>query len=187
MTRPAVFLDRDGTLNAPIVRDGKPFPPSRIEEFTLLEGVIDGCRALKAAGYYLIVATNQPDVERGTQTRETVEAMHRLLCQQAPIDRVEVCYATGDEVPPNPRRKPQPGMVLDAAEALGLDLTRSWMIGDRWRDIDCGTQAGLRTIFIDWGYAEPLRALPDFTVRTISEAVQIVLAQTARSLVAPNL
>jgi D-glycero-D-manno-heptose 1,7-bisphosphate phosphatase len=177
MARPAVFLDRDGTLNAPVVRNGKPYPPSTVAEFKLLDGVIEGCRALKAAGFVLVVATNQPDVGRGTQSQANVEAMHAELCQLVPIDRIEVSYAPGGENPPDLNRKPQPGMVLRAAEALDLDLSQSWMIGDRWRDIDCGHAAGLRTIFIDWGYDEKLRATPDFTVRSFTAAAGIILAQ----------
>ncbi len=176
MAHPAVFLDRDGTLNAPLIRDGKPYPPATADEFVLLDGVAEGCRALKSAGYVLVVATNQPDVGRGTQSRAAVEAMHARLLELAPIDRVEVCYAPGGENPPDPNRKPQPGMVLNAAREMDLDLSRSWMIGDRWRDIDCGAHAGLKTIFIDWGYDEKLRAQPDFTVRSFVEAVRIVLA-----------
>lgn len=176
MSRPAVFLDRDGTLNAPVVRDGKPYPPSTVKEFTLLEGVNDGCQALKRSGYVLVVATNQPDVGRGTQSKGAVEAMHAKLSQLIPLDRIEVSYAPGGENPPDFRRKPQPGMIIQAAQEMDLDLTRSWMVGDRWRDIDCGHNAGLRTIFIDWGYDEKLRARPDFTVRSFAEAVGIILA-----------
>lgn len=178
MLRPAVFLDRDGTLNAPVVRDGKPYPPVTVAEFVLLDGVIEGCRALKAAGYILVVATNQPDVGRGTQSRDVVEAMHAKLRQLLPIDHIEVSYAPGGENPPDPFRKPAPGMVLRAAETLALDLSRSWMVGDRWRDIDCGHAAKLRTVFINWGYDEKLRALPDFTVRSFGEAAGIILAQS---------
>ncbi|PTY05636.1 HAD family hydrolase [Opitutaceae bacterium EW11] len=178
MTRPAVFLDRDGTLNAPLVRDGKPYPPASADEFVLLEGVAEGCAALKRAGFVLVVATNQPDVGRGTQSRDAVEAMHRRLCELAPIDRVEVSYSPGGENPPDPCRKPQPGMILRAAREMDLDLSRSWMVGDRWRDIDCGANANLRTVFIDWGYDEALRTKPHFTVRSFREAVAIILAQS---------
>lgn len=177
--RRAVFLDRDGTLNAPLVRAGKPYPPGTVAEFQLLPGAADGCRRLHAAGYVLVVATNQPDVGRGTQTQAAVEAMHAHLQKLIPeIVRVESCYAPGQGVahPENRRRKPEPGMLQDAARALDLDLARSWMIGDRWRDIDCGARAGCRTIFIDWGYDEALRARPDFVVKNLREAAGIILA-----------
>ena len=173
--RPAVFLDRDGTLNVQVVRDGKPYPPDRLEEFKLFPGVPEGCRALKGARYVLVVATNQPDVGRGAQSQATVEAMHRQLLQWVPeIDLIEVSYDPGrGEVAP--RRKPEPGMLLEAAKALGIDLARSWMIGDRWRDIDCGKRAGVRTVFIDFGYAEELKEQPDVIVKSFAEAVAAVL------------
>jgi D-glycero-D-manno-heptose 1,7-bisphosphate phosphatase len=174
--RPAVFLDRDGTLNAAVVRDGKPYPPASVNEFALLSGVAEGCARLKAAGYLLIVATNQPDVGRGTQTRAAVEAIHAKLRELLPIDRIDVSYDSGRDDPPSPFRKPAPGMLLRAAEELGLDLPRSWMVGDRWRDIDCGNHAGCRTVFIGCGYAETLRIRPDFIVRSFYEAVDIILA-----------
>src|SRR4051812_43348878 len=119
--RPAVFLDRDGTLNQQIIRDGKPFPPTGVEEFRLLDGVVEGCRALKEKGFALVVVTNQPDVGRGTQAQAEIEKMHDLLRSWLPeIDAVEVCYDPGHGEPSR-RRKPEPGMVLDAAAALGLD------------------------------------------------------------------
>lgn len=176
--RPAVFLDRDGTLNAPLVREAKPYPPATAAEFILLPGVVEGCRALHIAGYVLVVATNQPDVGRGTQPQSTVEAMHALLLKFVPeIARIEVCYDAGDTLPPSEFRKPAPGMLRRAAASLDLDLNRSWMIGDRWRDIDCGARAGCRTVFLDYGYDEALRQKPEFTVRTFAEAVGIILAR----------
>ncbi len=176
LLRPAVFLDRDGTLNAAVVREGKPYPPATVEELALLPGVVAGCARLKAAGYTLVVATNQPDVGRGTQSRVVVDAIHARLCALLPLERVEVSYDTGAETPPSPFRKPAPGLLLRAARELGLDLAHSWMVGDRWRDVDCGRNAGCRTVFIDCGYHEQLRAPPDFTVRGFAEAVDIILA-----------
>jgi D-glycero-D-manno-heptose 1,7-bisphosphate phosphatase len=177
--RPAVFLDRDGTLNLPVVRDGLPYPPAIMAEFQLFDGAAAACRALHTAGYVLVVATNQPDVGRGTMTRATVEDIHAILLELIPeIARIEVCYAPGQgrPDPEDYRRKPEPGMLLEAAAALGLDLARSWMIGDRWRDIDCGLRAGVRTVFIDLGYAEKLDRPPHHTVHTFPEAAAIVLA-----------
>lgn len=180
--RPAVFLDRDGTLNVQVIREGRPFPPATVDEFRLFPGVPEACAQLAAAGFALVVATNQPDVGRGTQPQSSVEAMHARLQELIPqLERIEVCYAAGLDktAPPDRRRKPEPGMLLDAARDLGLDLTRSWMVGDRWRDIDCGKRAGLRTVFIDFGYAEELRAQPDFTVRSFTEATRVILATRA--------
>jgi len=172
-------MDRDGTLNVQVIRNGLAYAPAGVEEFKLFPGVPEACRALSAAGYTLVVATNQPDVGRGTQSQSVIEAMHAKLLDLLPeIDRIEVCYSPGrDGDPPDPRRKPSPGMLLDAARDLGLDLKRSWMIGDRWRDIDCGANAGVRTVFIDFHYAEALRAKPDFTVPSFAEGARIILAQ----------
>jgi D-glycero-D-manno-heptose 1,7-bisphosphate phosphatase len=172
--RPAVFMDRDGTLNVQHVRGAKPFAPDRVEDFRLFDGVIEACRSLKAAGYALVVATNQPDVGRGDVAQSVVEAMHARLLELIPeIDRVEVCYDGADGL--SNRRKPEPGMLLDAAAALGIDRARSWMVGDRWRDVDCGKRAGARTVFIDYGYSEEFRSRPDFIVKSFPEAAALIL------------
>lgn len=191
--RPAVFLDRDGTLNLQVVRAGKPYPPATLAEFALFPGVPEACAQLAAAGYVLVVATNQPDVGRGDQAQSVVEAMHARLRELVPaITHIEVCYAPGQGVAhaEDYRRKPAPGMITDAASNLGLDLARSWMVGDRWRDIDCGQRAGLRTVFIDFGYDEALRAAPDFTVKDFTAAAAVILRSTplpeSKSLPAPN-
>jgi D-glycero-D-manno-heptose 1,7-bisphosphate phosphatase len=183
--RPAVFLDRDGTLNVQIVRDGKPFAPDRLEDFRLYEGVPESCRELKAAGFLLVVVTNQPEVGRGTVRQEVIEAMHARLRQLVPaIDRIEACYDPG-RGEKSRRRKPEPGMVLDAAEALGIDLGRSWLVGDRWRDVDCGQRAGVKTVFIDFGYSEAFNSLPDHTVKSLPEAVALILRTPGEATAGP--
>ena len=104
--RPAVFLDRDGTLNVQAVRDGKPYAPTRFEEFRLFDGAAAACRSLKDAGYLLVVATNQPDVGRGEVEQSVIEAMHTRLRELIPeIDRIEVSYDPG-RGENAPRRKP---------------------------------------------------------------------------------
>ena len=177
--RPAVFLDRDGVLNVQLVRDGKPYAPERLEDFRLFEGAAEECRALRAAGYALVVATNQPDVGRGLVPQAVIESMHRRLLELIPeIERIEVSYDPG-RGEDSPRRKPGPGMLLDAAAALGLDLSRSWMVGDRWRDVECGKRAGVRTVFIDYGYSDEHVTNPDHTVGSLHEAVAVILAAPA--------
>src|SRR5271170_2617952 len=108
--RPAVFLDRDGTLNVQVIRDGKPYAPESLADFRLYAGVVEGCRSLKQRGFALVVVTNQPEVGRGTVSRETIEAMHARLRDLVPeIDRIEACFDPGrGEV--SRRRKPEPGM-----------------------------------------------------------------------------
>lgn len=172
----AVFLDRDGVINPSVVRDGKPYPPATVEDFQIYPEVSDACRRLKAAGYLLVVATNQPDVGRGTQTREAVEAMHAKMLEALPIDRIEVCYHSGHA--PCECRKPRAGMLFQAANALSIDLARSFMVGDRWRDIDCGHTAGCKTIFIDRGYTEELRQKPDFVAQNLAVAANLILQQS---------
>jgi D-glycero-D-manno-heptose 1,7-bisphosphate phosphatase len=178
VARRAVFLDRDGVLNRAMVRNGRPYPPARFEDFHLHDDAAAGCARLKAANFILVVITNQPDVTRGTQTRETVEAMHSKLRSAVPtIDRIEICYHAGERYgDPCNCRKPRPGMILRAAAELNIDLPASYVIGDRWRDIDCARAAGCRAIFIDRDYEEELREEPDFIVANFNEAVNTVLA-----------
>jgi D-glycero-D-manno-heptose 1,7-bisphosphate phosphatase len=177
----AVFLDRDGVINRALVRDGKPYPPRSLTEFELLPGVPEACAQLKAAGFLIIVATNQPDVGRGTLPQATLDELHAHMAGLLPLDRVEVCLHGGAKYgQPCDCRKPRPGMLLRAARELGIDLTSSWMVGDRWRDIDCGHAAGCQTVFLDYDYDEPLRIQPDHRARDLAMAARIIIEQSAR-------
>lgn len=171
----AVFLDRDGVISRAIVRDGLPFAPGAVADFDILPEAPEACRRLKQAGFLLVVATNQPDVGRGSMKKEIVEAMHAKMLASVPVDRVEVCYHPGHGQSNCDCRKPKPGLLLNAARELNIDLAQSWMVGDRWRDVDCGHAAGCRTIFIDRGYAENLKQSPDFRARDLAEAAEIIL------------
>jgi len=175
---PAVFLDRDGVISRALERDGLPYPPTSLAEFQIFSEVPEACRRLKQAGFLLVVVTNQPDVGRGTLQQETVEAIHAEMCRRLPIDRVEVCYHSGKDRSDCDCRKPKPGMLLRAARELGIALPQSWMVGDRWRDIDCGHAAGCHTIFIDRGYAEELRQNPHFSAGNLAGATDIILRES---------
>lgn len=176
----AVFLDRDGVINRPLERDHKPFAPRNLTEFEILPEVPAALAKLKAAGFLLIVATNQPDVGRGTLKQEIVEQIHTHLMVELPIDRVEVCCHPGQGQSDCDCRKPKPGMLLRAARELTIDLSRSWMVGDRWRDVDCGHAAGCKTIFIDRGYAEELKQKPDFSAGNLAGAADIILRESKK-------
>jgi len=176
--RRAVFLDRDGVLNRTVVRDGKPRAPATLDEFEILPGVAEALRALRAAGFLLIVSTNQPDVARGLVPRGVVEAMHRRLRQALPLDDIKACYDV--DGPDSACYKPKPGMLLEAARERGIALARSYMVGDRWRDVGAGRAAGCFTIFIDRGYDEPLADVPDAVCADLPEAAAIILGDAGR-------
>jgi D-glycero-D-manno-heptose 1,7-bisphosphate phosphatase len=170
----AVFLDRDGVINRPVIRDGKPYPPDCAAELEILPGVAESLRRLRAAGFLNIVVTNQPDVATGNQQRSVVEAMHLRLQQELAVDAIMVCYhADSDNCA---CRKPKPGMLIDASADHGIDLTESYVIGDRWRDVEAGQAAGCRApFFIDYGYLEKRPVKPYFPVTSLFEAVTLIL------------
>lgn len=172
--RPCLFLDRDGVVNESVVRGGKPYPPSTPEEVRYITGILELCQSAKQAGWLVIIATNQPDVGRGTMARSTVEAIHDSMRRDLPLDDIEVCYDPG-QGQPSAFRKPAPGMLLHAAEKHGIDLPSSIMVGDRWRDVACGKAAGCRTIFIDYDYDEEMKEVPDITVPSLSAAIPVLL------------
>jgi D-glycero-D-manno-heptose 1,7-bisphosphate phosphatase len=164
LNRPCVFLDRDGVLNRAVVRGGRPYPPARPEDVEILPGVPEAVSLLSRAGFALVVVTNQPDVARGTTTLGEVEAINKVVGEGLAIDQFRVCYH--DDKDGCDCRKPAPGLLTGAAEELNLDLTTSFMVGDRWRDIEAGNLAGCRTVWIDYGYDEKQPA--NYALRTDS-------------------
>jgi D-glycero-D-manno-heptose 1,7-bisphosphate phosphatase len=169
----AVFLDRDGVINKAVIRNGLPYPPARLEEVEVLPGVVEALLQLKGAGYLLIVITNQPDVARGSMERETVELINCWLMGRLPLDEIRTCYHDdGDKCH---CRKPKPGGIFDATQTHSIDLSESFMVGDRWRDIAAGEAAGCRCIFIDYGYAEQQPENSVESVGSLFQAAQIIL------------
>lgn len=173
MLKPAVFLDRDGVLNRTIVRDGVPHPPDHLGQFELLPGVPEATRRLKEAGFSLVVVTNQPDVARGTQTRQRVDEINEYLRDRLPVLEVLTCFH--DNADDCSCRKPKPGLLLEAAGRWRLDLGRSFMIGDRWSDVVAGQAAGCRSILIDMPYSKRERCTPERCVADLSEAAEVIL------------
>lgn len=178
--RKAVFLDRDGTLNVSIVREGRPYPPANLEELEICEEGRLPLADLKGAGFLLIVITNQPDIARGKQTIQVLENMHARLRAALPLDEIYVCCH--DDAEGCRCRKPNPGLLLDAAHRYGICLSDSYMIGDRWKDIEAGHRAGCRTMWIDRGYREPYEGrLPHFRVHSLGEACRKILYMGKRA------
>lgn len=169
-----MFLDRDGTINRAVVRDGRPYPPPDLASLEILPGAAEAVDRLHTAGFLTIIVTNQPDVARGLQNREVVEAINRRICEFMPITDIKICYATEDVA--QQHYKPAPGMLLDAAEEWEISLRDSFMVGDRWRDVGAGRAAGCFAILIESGYREPMRAQPDAIASSLTEAADLILA-----------
>lgn len=176
----AVFLDRDGVINVNEVRNGKPYAPTRVEDFQLLPGVENAAKRLKAAGFLLVVATNQPDIANGITCQDTLDAMHALLRKKLPIDDIRICYHTDADA--CDCRKPKPGLLLAAAKDHAIDLARSYMVGDRWRDIAAGKAAGCATVLVEYDYDEPEPDSPDAVVASLSEAADWILRREQRGM-----
>ncbi|HKB53689.1 MAG TPA: HAD family hydrolase [Ramlibacter sp.] len=176
--RRAVFFDRDGVLNRALVRDGKPYPPRDLSEFVIPAGARDDLERLKRLGFLLIVVTNQPDLARGSATPAGIEAMHQHLRRELPVDDVLVCPHDDDDG--CDCRKPLPGLLTRAAQRHGIDLENSFLVGDRWRDIDAGHAAGCFTVWIDREYHErgPDRP-PGARVGSLHDAVALILEKVS--------
>lgn len=172
--RRAAFLDRDGVITRCRIEAGRPYPPRSLAEVEILPGVAEALLALREAGLMTLVVTNQPDVARGTLRREVVDAIHVELASRLAIDGFFVCCH--DDADACDCRKPRPGLLLRAARELAIDLSTSYMIGDRWRDVEAGVHAGCRTILIDYHYAERRSARePIATVGSLAEAAAWIL------------
>ena len=171
----AVFLDRDGVINRAVVRNRKPYPPNTLQDLEILPDVPEALNLLKESGFLLIVVTNQPDVGRGIQKKETVEEMHLFLKKILPLDDIYVCWHGQDGE--CDCRKPLSGMLIQAAEKYDVDFQQSFLIGDRWKDIEAGKTAGCKTIFLDYHYNELLRSQPDFTTTTTRKASEWIVSQ----------
>ena len=165
----AVFLDRDGVINRSIVVNGKPFPPRSLDEFTILPGVLDGLQRFRSKGYLNIIVTNQPDIANGLTTRGLVQQFHAVIKTKLPIDHIYMCdHASGADCR---CRKPRTGMIDDAVKAFNIVLSESAIIGDRWKDIECGHAAGItKRYFIDYNYDERKPACDYIAVSGVDQA-----------------
>ncbi len=171
--RRAVFLDRDGVVNRALLRDGKPYPPAALSDLRVLPGVREACRKLREAGFALILITNQPDIARGAIAPGDVAEMHARLRRYLELDDIRVC--PHDDSDQCDCRKPKPGLLLEAAKTFNIDLGTSFVVGDRWRDVEAGQRAGCRSLFIDYGYRERQPNGPFLRVRSLSEAANWIV------------
>lgn len=176
--RRAVFLDRDGVVNRAILRDGRPHPPATLADLRVLAGARDACRKLREEGFALILITNQPDIARGTVTAAQVAEINHRLKRYLELD--DICVCPHDDAARCSCRKPRPGLLLDAARCWNIHLASSYIVGDRWRDVEAGHRAGCQAVFIDYGYRERRPDGPYLQVHSLREAANWIV-QTARS------
>lgn len=180
--RCAVFLDRDGVLNEPVITDGTPKSPMRLDDVRLIDGATEACHELHDAGLLLFVITNQPEVARGRVARSAVDAINQTVVRDLPVDAVYVC--PHDDADACECRKPKPGLILRAAAEWDVDLSCSYVVGDRWRDIEAGRRAGCATIFIDYGYSEQRPDGYDLAGRDLQDVASWIVTRHARGSVA---
>lgn len=172
---PAVFLDRDGVINKMHIKMGKPRAPYTREEFGLLDGVPEAISLLRDLGFKLIIVTNQPDVARGWVDRSAVDLVNGLIQDELEVDEIICCFHV--ESDGCACRKPKPGMLLEGARRHGVELSRSFMVGDRYSDVAAGVSAGCRTILVGEGEVQGEFPSPDTKVFSLLEAAKWIRAQ----------
>jgi D-glycero-D-manno-heptose 1,7-bisphosphate phosphatase len=177
----AVFLDRDGVINEPIVKDGKPGSPLFVSEIKICPGVSEGISKLREHGFELVVVSNQPEVSRGNLTLKTLQAINLEIARMTGIEHFYCCTHSDDDA--CVCRKPLPGMILSASADLSLDVQSSFLIGDRWKDILAGLNAGCKTIWIDREYKEVMPENYTYRVVNFLAAVHLVCLDAKKELV----
>jgi len=169
----AVFLDRDGVINRAFVRNTVPTPPRTLDEVEILSGVKESILLLKQHNFEVVIVTNQPDAARGLVTRDSVTQINELLKVKLGVNHFYTCFHNDSDK--CNCRKPEPGLILEAAQDLAIDVSRSFLVGDRWRDILAGQRAGCECFFIDYNYVEKSPSLPYTRVSSLNEATQMIL------------
>ncbi len=172
--RKAVFLDRDGVINQLTFRDSSPSAPFTEQEFIFLPSIKEAIKLFKDNGFLCVVVTNQPDVERGNLPEEVLRRIHIYMQKETGIDAAYFCPHSNDGQ--CECRKPKPGMIHQAVKDLKINLSESWMIGDRWRDVEMGKTAGVKTILVETDSTrhDNRELFPDYRVKDLLEAARII-------------
>jgi len=169
----AVFLDRDGVLNVAPVKDGKPLSPRGVNELRIVDDAKLSIMALIEKGFKIVVVTNQPEISRGNLTWNSLQEMHQVLKSELRIEHFYVC--PHDDIDNCSCRKPKPGMILRAAQELSIDTDLSYLVGDRWKDIEAGQRAGCQCVYIERGYREKKPTGVFITAKTLNDATNSIM------------
>jgi len=167
-----VFLDRDGVVNKIILKERRPYSPRKLDQLEILDGVRDAVKILQKLGFKVVVITNQPEISRGLITENLVMEMHNKISEETGIKNFYFCRH--DDFHDCGCRKPKTGMLLRAAVELDLDFNQSYLVGDRWKDIQAGQKVGCKCYFIDNNYDEPMPISPFHTVKSLYEAAILI-------------
>jgi len=167
----AIFLDRDGIVNKAIVEKGLPYSPTRLGDIFLTDGIKDLIKKWHDEEYIVIVVTNQPDVANHIITKNKVDKINNYLKSIALFDDIFTCYHNGKD--DCDCKKPKTGLFLQAKEKYDIDFSQSYVIGDRWKDIEAGKNIGCKTIFVDYHYDEERPNKPDYTAKSVSDIKRI--------------
>jgi D-glycero-D-manno-heptose 1,7-bisphosphate phosphatase len=171
--KPAVFLDRDGVLNESVIKSGRPYPPSKLSDVRIITGVVEAIRLMQESELEIVVVTNQPDFSRGIATKYEIESINNFLAQKLEINHFYTCLH--DDSDDCNCRKPKSGLLTKAALDLDLDLQSSFMVGDRWKDIEAGQNVGCTCFFIDYSYCEKMPKEPFFPVASLLAAAREIV------------
>jgi len=172
MKNKALFWDRDGVLNKIIMRDGKPSSPWRIEEFEILPDVKRCLEKTKEMGFLNIVFTSQPDISRGFLKTEELEKMHRIISKTLSVDEIKFC--PHDDKDNCECRKPKPGLIVEAVKKWSIDLDKSYVVGDSWKDIKAGKSVGCKTFLLRKKYNKDYKEDYDFEINSLKQMVEII-------------
>ena len=166
----AIFFDRDGTLiKTNISSRNTPISIKTKKEIKIYKFVKTILRKLKKK-YLIFVITNQPDVGRKKNTKKNVDEINKFLLKKLPITKIYTCYCSNNNCK---YKKPRPGMIFKASKMYNIDLKKSYVVGDRWKDINAGYAAKCKTIFIDKKYNEKIKKKPTYILNNFKEISKV--------------
>lgn len=172
MKNKAIFLDRDGVINKIVKRDEKISSPQNLKEFEILPDASKSLGAFKKMGFLNIIITNQPDINRNLLKIEDLQKMHEYIIEKLPVDDIAFCPHVNEDN--CPCRKPEPGLIFRSADKWSIDLAKSYMVGDSWKDILAGKAAGCKTFLLRKEYNKDFKTDYNFEINNLTEMINII-------------
>jgi D-glycero-D-manno-heptose 1,7-bisphosphate phosphatase len=168
----AIFFDRDGVINIPIIKKDKPYPPKEFKDLVLYKQVSKSVLKIRKHGFKVIVITNQPDYQRGLIKKKEILRINNYIKKKFKLDKLYVCYDSDDK---SFFKKPNPGMILRAKKEFNLDLKNSFVIGDTIRDVIAGKKTGCKTFLIKKKYNLSYKNIANYYVVDLYSAINKII------------